>query len=369
MVKNWIIYANGKDLAECPVTQNDVGRHYKKGSSYYTPIMARFNNATPPSGYVTYNNGSHLQYKGNSYRYPWDISLTGGTKITANFQVKIISATTLNGSWVKAQIVGTDYMIIFVHVDSWARVGTIVKAGNQICKVKPMTGAHLHIDEWTGEKIYNLIVNGEFNTMNFKKGDNVIFSEDTNLRVGSGIKYNGKALIVKGAIGNVIGGSRQADGYEWWDIRFLDNQGWVANVGLNRLSKTTRVITQVNGKLPTPPTPEPTPDCSVQEARVLELEKGIGTLNKSIGTLELKLEACNKEKVDIQVLLKEKEAEVEDLREDLQLEQDKYATLMIEKKTIANTNMELVKKLNEFKSGRFMWVVDFLNKILPKKND
>lgn len=334
-----------------------------------------------------------------------------GAKYKANLPVYAIANGTIlgrssgGGSYCYQSVEGSDMKVWYVHTYNWVATGTKVKTGDKICEIAPKSvnggyAEHLHLGltpkgtnimdyfdrgipfrtnyadikkSWFNGSELNwglfkdLSYNGS--TMAFKKGDNVIFSEDTNLRAGSGIKYNGKALIVKGAIGNVIGGSRQADGYEWWDIRFLDNQGWVANVGLNRLSKTTRVITQVNGKLPTLPTPEPAPDCSVQEARVLELEKGIGTLNKSIGTLELKLEACNKEKVDIQVLLKEKEAEIEDLREDLQLEQDKYATLMIEKKTIANTNMELVKKLNEFKSGRFMWVVDFLNKILPKKND
>ena len=71
MAKKYIIYAGSKDLALCPVTQNESGKYYKNSAgTYYKPILSQFDNAVLPSGYKTYIGGSHAKYISNAQRNP-----------------------------------------------------------------------------------------------------------------------------------------------------------------------------------------------------------------------------------------------------------------------------------------------------------
>ena len=150
MSKKYKIFSAGKDLAQVPMTQNEVGKYYRNSSgTYFKPILAEFDTAKLPSGYKTYINGSHAKYAKNVNRNPLDFSIVAGSNLTMNRDVRILATTPNNGSWCKVQIVGSDIVIGLVHTYQW-RSGT-VRAGNIICKIAPksVTGfaPHLHIDE------------------------------------------------------------------------------------------------------------------------------------------------------------------------------------------------------------------------------
>jgi hypothetical protein len=365
--KKWIIYLGGKDLAECPVTQNDSGKYYWNGSSYFKPVMSKFNNAKLSSGYKAYYNGSHKKYIGHNYRHPWDISARGGLTIKANFDVKIITATTANGSWVKANIVGTPYMLVFVHVDRWAKIGSVVKAGGTICKIKSMSGSHLHIDEWTGEKIYNLIVHGDFNMSKVSKGKKYEFNNTDKLNIRD--VPNGKVVLdqipaKKKVVGLAVSNSVRSGNYNW---NLYAGHGWGGWIAENWSKETSRAITDINGKEIV------ASDCSKQEKEILELNNRINTLTKEIKGLRIELRASEGKNADIKAKLEGRLEEIEGYKEEVKAWEDKYATLMIEKKTLANTLSETVKELNEIKKKDCIKIVvdnflNWLSKLIGKKN-
>jgi regulator of replication initiation timing len=357
MAKKYKVLLGGKDLAECPVTQNDTGKYYWNGKYYYTPVMSKFNSTKLPSGYKAYYNGSHKKYIGNSKRHPWDISARGGLTIKANFDVKIIAATTADGSWVKANIVGTPYMLAFVHVDNWARIGSIVKAGGTICKIKTMAGSHLHIDEWTGQKVYNLIVHGDFNMSKVSKGKRYEFTNSDKLNVRD--VPNGKVVLDqipenKKVVGLAVSNTVRSGDYNW---NLYAGHGWGGWVAENWSKETSRVITDINGKEIT------ASDCSKQEKEILELNKRINTLTKEIEGLREALRASQSKNVDLTGKVEELEGELGETKAELKACEEKYATLMIEKKTLANTNAALVQELNELKGKSCIKQVidDFFN--------
>ena len=151
MSKKYIIYANGKDLAQCPVTQNEVGKYYRNSAKkYFTPKLAEFDTAKPPVGYRVYTDGSHARHIDNPNRNPIDISLVAGTVITMSVDVNVVGINSTE-DWIKVTPVGSNYKIVFVHTYQFSK--GLVKAGNAICKVAPksVTGydPHLHIDEWS----------------------------------------------------------------------------------------------------------------------------------------------------------------------------------------------------------------------------
>lgn len=369
MAKKYKILLGGKDLAEHPVTQNDTGKYYWNGSSYFKPVMAKFNNATLPSGYKAYYNGSHRGYVNNSIRHPWDISARGGLTIKMNVDVKIISATSADGGWVKANIIGTPYMLAFVHVDGWARVGSIVRAGSTICKIKTMKGSHLHIDEWTGEKIYNLIVNGDFNMSKVSKGKRYEFTNSDKLNVRD--VPNGKQIVLqlpenKKVVGLALTDGVSVNNYMW---NLYAGNGWAGWIADNWSRETTRAITDRDGV-------------------TINVER----LEKDMRALEEQLEACKKENQSHLLNLEEAEereadlrrslshwesdyslkvAELEDLKKDLKKWEDQYATLKIKFNTLENDKLKIQKELDVLKQGRDDWInklADILHKLFNKNN-
>lgn len=92
---------------------------------------------------------------------------------------------------------------------------------------------------------------------------------------------------------------------------------------------------------------------------ILDLKKGVVSLLKEKEALESKLELCAKEKTDIK-------GKHDLCKDDLKACEEKYATLMIEKKTLANTCADMTQKYNQLKGNRFMWLVEWLEKVIPK---
>lgn len=331
MDKKYAIYIDNHDLADLPVVQNDVGRHYQNvAGDYWTTTMAKFNAATPANGYKIYTNGSHAKYKSRYDRNPWDISYKGGGKITANFKVKILSATYDDGGWVKAQIVGTNYIIVFVHVSSWAKVGSVVNAGELICKVKYMSGSHLHIDEWTGKLIYNLIVYGDFEVVGkVKANKNYEFSNTDDLRVRK--TPNGDIVAVlkggKKCVGKAITDG-ETDGKYVWNL--YQGDGWAGYIAENWSKETSRKVTNIYG------TEVTIPDTSSLEQQITDLKKSIALCNENYKKLETNYNNINKalseEKIahkktqdNFDTYVETAEKKIEELKKQIPTQQDQPA--------------------------------------------
>ena len=375
MAKKYIIYANGIDLAKCPITQNEVGRYYWNGSTYYKPTLDVFDTVKPPSGYKTYENGSHLKYKTNHLRNPIDVSLISGTKITMNVDVTVLSTNPGDGSWCKTVINGTNINPAFVHTYRWAT--GLVKAGSTICQIAPksVTGFpdHLHMDIWGSYLVRNLILQGDVKMAEtFKIGDYVTFTGSMNLRKGAGDGFGVSTGVPEGAVGRIKDGPRSSqnklfygkgsssnvnDSYTWWDIQFLDTSGWMAQTNRFVKSSSTK-MTNSDGTIPTPPPTEPVPPSELDTLR-----KQVADLTAQIKGLKDDLAASQKE-------VKEKIAEIEalnqaikDFKADCDDLQQKYDILHVEKNRIENEKSEWQLKYDKCKIELAKGQTNFIKKL------
>jgi hypothetical protein len=353
MAKKYIIYANGKDLALAPVTQNENGKYYRNSAgTYFKPILSEFDNASLPSGYKTYIGGSHAKYVSNTNRNPIDFSLVAGTVMTMNVDVKILSSTLSDGSWVKVGIVGTDIILAFVHTYRWANTGTIVKAGNQICQIAPQSitsfAPHLHMDEWAnkGRKVRGLILNGDFNMGKAIKGKRYEFTNTDKLNVRD--VPDGKQVVMqlpegKKAVGLALTDGVSAGGYVWNLYAGNEWGGWVAD---NWSKETTRAVTDINGKA-----------VDLAEVQTLKAE-----INRLTGELVASQEALKMAEDRVKFLEEDKktwEGEIEKLEKEV-LDAKDLA------KRFEAQYIEVVTELNELKAGRDNWLnrlADMLHKL------
>lgn len=383
MAKRYIIYANGKDLATVPVTQNEGGKYYWNGSVYFKPVLGEFDTATPPAGFKAYLGGSHTVYLGNAQRNPIDFSLVAGTVITMNVDVQVLASTLADGSWCKVQIVGTNIILAFVHTYKWA--SGIVKAGNAICIVAPqsVTGfaPHLHNDDWSGlgRKIRDLILNGDYKDMaTFKIGDKIIFTEKQNKRGGAGTGFQDMGAYEVGEIATIKDNPRASqnslfygkgssnktnDSYTWYDTISSSGQSfWVADMGKFRLATPEEVSP------PKPQEPTTPPELVECQSRVKSLEKEIGTLESKLGAcegsrselvvqkgeLEAKANAFELEASQLKSEVSQLEAEVSQLRAEIKKQEEIEKTLDEEVRTwiesydaLYATHNRVVKEKNE----------------------
>lgn len=383
MAKKYIIYANGKDLATCPVTQNEVGRYYWNGNTYYRPTLDIFNNAPLPNGFSVYLNGSHAPYSTNPLRNPIDFSLTAGTKITMNVDVTILSTNPKDGSWCKTVINGTNINPAFVHTYKWA--SGLVRAGNVICEVAPqsVTGfdPHLHADIWGSYLLRNLILNGDVTMADtFKVGDFVTFTGPMNLRAGAGDGFKASHSILENAVGKIKDGPRSSqnkqfygkgstsninDSYTWFDLEFLDTTGWVAQTNRLVKSKSTK-ITNVNAALP-PVKPQAPSEEETLRKQVADLKEENEVLRDDLAASISLTNDKNRE-------IKRLEADIEEWKGDYSDLQKKYDNIFIEKNRYENLYTEAVRELNDservkgIKTAKL--IAELLNRMLEffKKN-
>ncbi len=306
-----------------------------------------------------------------------DLSATADTPVYAIADGPVTYRSSGAGSYCIQQIDNSDLKVYYVHTYRWVGANTYVKKGQIICYIAPTSlnggyPTHLHLGLPTGKGIMDYFDRSLVFTTNYadikaiwfkngsldwtlfkdlsyesntvKIGDNVELTADTNLRVGSGINYNIKTIVTKGAVGNIIGGPRNADGYEWWDIKFINDQGWMANPLGTRLVKTTKQITQTDGNLPTPPVepPEPQP-CE-------EYQKLITTLNQRIEALELISGA--------------QEAELEDTKDSLNKLQLMFDGLQGSYDILEQEKLDLQEELSKCKLELQGSKTNFIKKIL-----
>ena len=213
------------------------------------------------------------------------------------------------------------------------KVGDTIKAGDQICATGNSGysfGDHLHF-EWLKkwEDIYShtdpvpLIFNE--NAMDFKKGDRVQFTAVQNIRSGSGTTFPVTSQSSKGMLATIIGGSRVANGYTWWDIRIDGGgTGWTADVGK---------FTVYTAPAPTPPPViEPIDPCK--------------ELREALGALEDKLKVAEDRVAYVESVLKNKDEEIGVL-------EDGLSSAMEEKKRFVKQYLDAVTELNELKASHW----------------
>jgi len=278
-------------------------------------------------------------YKGNTHK---GIDLSTGKveqpvylpkRAIEGYVHKILAGYTYNGKYYR------DSPIIYIkhkdgsgsrYIHSYPRnvkvkVGDTIKAGTQVCATGNSGysfGDHLHF-EWL-KKWDDLAshtdpipyITSEDSAM-LKIGDNIEFTAVQNIRHGSGTSYSITRSTIIGEKAVIIGGSRVADGYTWWDVKFEDTTGWVADVGKFKTYVPQEPVI----------TPEPT-EC---EKRLKILQGQNTELTEALGASE-KGEQMALERADfLEGTLAVREKELKDLEADYKRVYDEMVRLEQEK--------------------------------------
>ena len=304
--------------------------------------MAKFGN--PLGGTLWITHGYHMGI-GN---LAIDFSAVAEAPVYAMADGVVRGRNTGGGSWIRVDTSNSNIICWYTHVYKWTvNVGTTVKKGQLIGRIAPTSHnggypTHLHMGlsfanssnyprlfDYLDRRLslntrFASIANAWFTGLNFrwelhqnlsylsntntmKVGNKVTFVADTNLRVGSGTTHSikSKSPIKKGAVGTLIDGPRIANGYQWWDVKFLDDQGWVANVGGDRMSVTTRAVTNVNGTVPAPtPPPAPVDPCKAQNDTITKLRKDVADLQETQRESSKLIQSANDQIEALQVQIK-----------------------------------------------------------------
>jgi len=321
-------------------------------------------------------------YHTNSSNTAVDFSAATDTPVYAIADGRMAFRNSKYGSYCILEIDNSNLKAWYVHTYKWKALSSIVKKGDIICYIAPKSlnggyPTHLHLGLTKGYYLMNYIdrrltfragfilgskdnleirntwFGGGFklnwnlhkdlsytnNTMTIKIGDKVKLSADTRLRVGSGLKYSVKTVCKKGAVGTLIGGMREFDGYQWGDVKFLNDQGWMANVSNTRLIKTTKVVTNTDGTIPPVAPPEDT-ELQVCQSDVLLLREENDALKAQLAEQKI-LVTVEEKKLKL-----EKEINAENVKEMEDL-QKRYDVLYVEKNRIENERNQCIKELHE----------------------
>jgi len=208
----------------------------------------------------------------------------------------VIGVTSLGAGAYCTLIVNNSPIKLFnVHTYQWLPAGTKVSKGQEIGVLAPEDVAkepvHLHLGMGKINGVYpnimdffdrNISVETKYNdikadwfkpdgsfdwskhknldyiTMNpvipvCTAGERFVFTSSMNIRDASG---NDIGDIAKEAVCEIISAST-LDAYQWYKVRFLDMEGYVADTKFNDI--TTLPITKLDGTIPTPE-PEPVPE-------------------------------------------------------------------------------------------------------------
>jgi hypothetical protein len=283
------------------------------------------------------------------------------------------------GSYITQYPDNSDLRIWYVHVWHCVPNGSYVKKGQKIGEIAPKSvnggyPEHLHLGLTPkGENIMNYFdrsipfrtaysdifsswftksgdidwrhfkdLSYDGSTMSIIKGNNYEFTNTDKLNVRD--EPNGKIILQipgkKKVVGRALTKGVRVGGYDW---NLYAGAGWAGYIADGWSQKTTRAITDINGK------DLATPDCSAQEKEILELNKRTNTLTKEIEGLRIELRALEEKNTVITGNLSSALEQAGGLREELGKLEDKYATLVAEKRALVSTNMELARELNELK--------------------
>ena len=312
-----------------------------------------------------------------------DISANVGNEVISVVD-GVIEKVDVAGEYVSIIPDGGNFRLLYVHINLIpVKMGQRVRVGQVIGHIAPNKGgSHLHFglkwknpakpapcpmdyfdrsiifrtkyqaikDIWfKGENInWALFKDLSYNNINmsYKVGDKIVFRGVQNIRKGSGIKYEITGTTKVGDVYTIEGGPRTADGYTWWALKGAD---WIADVGKMEVYTTPPVQPPV--------VPPETTEC---EKEVIRLQGEIDTLKASKTLLDSKLRESQEERKRLEGLLEAEKIESKEL-------EARYKDLEEEKNRFEEEKNEAVKLLNEYKNGRFVWIVDFLEKLFPKK--
>ena|SRR5689334_16618626 len=138
-------YINDVPLDQCPITQNDEGRYYHDSElGHFTTTIDKFDDIYPPEPYKIFTNGSHQfsNYQGTNIRSQkaYDIQGENDAIITCSEDVCLESTNPTSGSFCvlssgKKILWLQEWQDFFIHTYQWARVGSVIKAGDPICRM------------------------------------------------------------------------------------------------------------------------------------------------------------------------------------------------------------------------------------------
>jgi len=281
-----------------------------------------------------------------------DVSMPIGTELyaTVNGKVRLATTDSYGGKYIQIQTSdGRGHWCL--HLSEFkVKAGDMVQKGNLIGlsgNSGHSTGPHTHFGLQSNATVWSshidplpdLQVLAE--SARFKKGDRIIFTDIQNIRKGSGIAYDLISKSAVGQIGTVWDEPRQTDGYWWYDIHIDGGgSGWCADVG------KFQIYTQEN----------PT-NCQEEVNRLLEQNRG---LSEALGASEAQVRESQEERKRLEGLLEAEKIESKEL-------EARYKDLEEKRKRLEGEKNEAVRLLNEYKNGRFVWIVDFLEKLFPKK--
>lgn len=157
---------------------------------------------------------------------------------------------------------GSGVELCFVHgstTDKVLSVGNTVNIGQKMYvtgNTGYSKGDHLHVQM----KINGVLVDPSQYLIDDKDkayplGTKIQLSGDMNIRSGKGVDIGD---VTKGAVCEVISDKlgtlpKEQGNYLWYNVRFLDKTGYIADLG--KFIKTTKTITQTDGKTPAPVNP------------------------------------------------------------------------------------------------------------------
>jgi len=244
-------------------------------------------------------------YHTNSSNRAIDISAVQDRPVCAIADGKITTATPTGNSYCVQSVDDSDIRIFYVHTYKWLPVGTAVKKGQVICYIAPKS------------------LNGNF---------------PTHLHCGTDLNHNLMDYMDRSIVFRTGYSDIRADWFNGADLNwnlFQDLQyGIITPPNAPELQKLQEQVNTLQGKL----------------------DELAGQLVGLQGQLKAKVEELAKEKE----LNQENSTELSEL-------QKRYDILNVEKNRIENERDEAVKELSEYKGGRFVWLVDFLENLFPKK--
>lgn len=235
MAQDLKFYCNGKELKNYPITQDEYGKTSHLNCKYSSGVLQR----------------------------PLDFGdMKVGYAHTLSDDCTLYSRGSDGGNWICVRPVHfPQYYIMYVHQNAHFSTtkGAVCKAGQPICKVAPSSenggyAIHLHISGRENLKeffIRELI----FKQETYSVGQRFIFLDVMNIRDANG---NDIGDVAKNAVGEIIEVSTYHDNYQWYKIKFLDFEGYVADTNLNEIS--AKEITKLDGTVPVIITPQPEPE-------------------------------------------------------------------------------------------------------------
>jgi hypothetical protein len=351
--------------------------------------MAKFGNPFGGSKQVwitqTLHGSSNTAIDCYGYRYQANLP------VYAIADGRILGTSPSSGSYCYQSVDNSDFKVWYVHTHNWAKAGTVVKKGQKICEIAPKSKnggypEHLHLgltpkgsnimnyfdrsipfrtkysdiaNSWFKNGVLNWSLfkdlSYEKNTMSIEKGSKYEFTNTDRLNVRD--KPNGEIVLQlpesKKAVGVALTNGVKDGNYNW---NLYAGVGWAGYIAEGWNKKTTRSITDVNGKAPVS-------DCSAQEKQIAEQKQVIDILNKEKSALESKLGLCTQENSDMKAQLDELKIEIEEYKVEIEKIEAQIGVIKDENSRLIREKGELELKLSECQNKLEQGQENFIKKI------